>query len=86
MRIEDLRQKEVINECNCKRLGYVTDVQINIQNFSVTHIIVPGEGKCFGLFGYDYEYVIPCRCIKQIGDDLIMVSVIEEEVLEKTRR
>ena len=55
-------------------------------NFSITHIIVPGEGKCLGLFGYDSEYVIPCKCIRQIGDDLIMVSVKEEEVLEKTKR
>ena len=86
MRIEDLREKEVINECNCRRLGYVSDVEINIMNFSITHIIVPGEGKCLGLFGYDSEYVIPCKCIRQIGQDLIMVSVNEEEVLEKTKR
>lgn len=83
MRIYDLRQKEVINECDCKRLGYVVDVEFDLHTCCIQALIIPGEAKLCGLFGRDSEYVIPCRCIKQIGEDLIMVSVREEDIRVK---
>lgn len=83
MRICDLRQKEVINQCNCKRLGFVDDVEIDICNGCIVAIIVPGEPKLCGLFGRDSEFIIPFKCIIQIGEEIILVSVKEEEVLKK---
>ncbi len=85
MRICDLKNKEVINECSCKRLGYVTEMIFDLCGCCITHIIVPGEGRICGLFGHDTEYIIPCRCIKQVGEDIILVMVNEEEVLEKCK-
>ncbi|MDE5781831.1 MAG: PRC-barrel domain-containing protein, partial [Lachnospiraceae bacterium] len=42
MRIYDLKQKEVINECDCKRLGYVNDILFNECTGCIEAIIVPG--------------------------------------------
>ena len=59
MRICELREKEVINICNCKRLGCVVDIEMNICDGCVEAIIIPGPGKICGFLGTDSEYVIP---------------------------
>lgn len=74
MKMCDLRQKEVINECDCKRLGFVADLEFDICTGCIEAIIVPGPCKVFGVFGRDTEYVIPFNCIKQIGPDIILVQ------------
>lgn len=85
MRICDLREKEVINQCNCKRLGFVDDVEIDICKGCIISIIVPGAPKLCGIFGRDTEYIIPFKCVVQIGEEIILVSVKEEEVLKKCK-
>ncbi|WP_282923718.1 PRC-barrel domain-containing protein [Mediterraneibacter massiliensis] len=83
MRICELREKEVINICNCKRLGCVVDVEMNICDGCVESIIIPGPGKICGFLGTDSEYVIPFACIKKIGPDIILVEIQEEKFLQK---
>ena len=85
MRIYDLKQKEVINECDCKRLGFVSDIIFDVCSGCSEAIIVPGAPKLCGLFGRDSEYIIPYKCICQIGDDIILVKVDAEEVLKKCK-
>lgn len=79
----ELRQKEVINECTCKRLGCVVDIEFDLCNGCVQALIVPGIPKICGIFGIDSEYVIPYKCVRQIGDEIILVHVNEEEVVRK---
>ncbi|MCU6747979.1 MULTISPECIES: PRC-barrel domain-containing protein [Lachnospiraceae] len=83
MRICELREKEVINICNCKRLGCVVDIEMNICDGCVEAIIIPGPGKICGFLGTDSEYVIPFACIKKIGPDIILVEIQEEKFLQK---
>lgn len=80
MRICELKQMEVINQATCKRLGFVADIDFDICTGCITALIVPGCGKIFGIFGIEKEYVIPSSCIVQIGTDVILVNVDEEEV------
>lgn len=79
MRLSELRDKEVINIRDCKRLGHVCDLVFDEKKCHVECLIVPGPSKCFGFFGYEYEYVIPCRHICQFGDDIILVDIVIEE-------
>ena len=83
MRICELGEKEVINICNCKRLGCVVDIEMNICDGCVEAIIIPGPGKICGFLGTDSEYVIPFACIKKIGPDIILVEIQEEKFLQK---
>jgi YlmC/YmxH family sporulation protein len=83
LRICELREKEVINICNCKRLGCVVDIEMNICDGCVEAIIIPGPGKICGFLGTDSEYVIPFACIKKIGPDIILVEIQEEKFLQK---
>jgi YlmC/YmxH family sporulation protein len=80
MRMFELKQMEVINERTCRRLGYVSDIDIDMDCGCIIAIIVPGCAKVFGIFGIDKEYVIPVKCIRQIGEDIILVDVDEEEI------
>ena len=73
----DLRQKEVINIADGKRLGYVYDVEMDLKDGRVNSIIIPGDTRFFGLFGKNNDYVIPWENIKKIGMDIILVELNE---------
>lgn len=79
LRICDLRQKEVINVATCKRLGFVCDVEFDCRDGHIVALIVPGCGRIWGLFGREGEYVIPFPKICQIGEEIILVDLSEED-------
>ena len=83
MRICDLRQKEVINICTCRSLGCVNDVDIDPCNGCILFLIVPGPGKLCSFLGRDTEFVSPWKCVKQIGTDIILVEIAEDECRKK---
>lgn len=72
----DFRQKEVINIYDGKRLGFVCDVDIDMNTGKLNSIIIPGSAKFLGIFGTQDDYVIPFSSIKTIGDDIILVDYI----------
>ena len=73
-RMVEMRYKEVINICDGCRLGFVGDVEVLLPEGRVTALIVPGPCRFFGLFGRGEEFYVPWECIKQIGDDIILVD------------
>ena len=77
------KKKEVINICDCKKLGFVGDVEFNPENGCITHLIVPGPGCLCGIFGREKEYIIPFQDVCQIGDDIILVQIQEEKCFRK---
>lgn len=83
MRLCELREKEVINICDGKRLGCVVDLEFHPCSGQIEAVIIPGPGKICGFFGTDSEYVIPFACIKKIGPDIILVEIQEEKFLKK---
>ena len=74
-RFSSLKCKEVVNICDGARLGFVTDVEVDIKNGRIVAIIVPGPCKFFGMIGRRDDFVIPWNCIRQIGDDIILIEV-----------
>ena len=80
MRICELKRKEVINISDCKRLGYVGDVDFDVRTGCVLALIVPGPGSICGFLGHEKEYVIPFGSVCQIGEDIILVDVKRKDV------
>ncbi len=70
MRISELRCREVINICDCKRLGYVGDIDFDFDKGCIVAIIVPGPPTICGFLGREKEYIIPFCSIRQVGPDL----------------
>lgn len=65
--------KEVINVRDGSRLGYVADVEIEVDCGKVVAIVVPG--RChFWIFSREPDYVIPWTSIERIGEDIILVD------------
>jgi YlmC/YmxH family sporulation protein len=80
VRIFDMRQKEVINTTDGCRFGFSCDVEIDVEGGRIASVIVPGPGRIFGVFGREQEYCIPWDCVKQVGDDIILVDVETDKV------
>jgi len=81
-RLIDLQKKEVINITDGKRLGFLYDIEIDLEKGVIGSIIVPGKTKLFsffGIFGKGEEYIISYDDIKKIGDDIILVEYKEEK-------
>ena len=71
---EDLREKEVINVCDGKRLGFVSEVEFNVCDGRLTAIVVPVPSGFLGV-GCKERLVIPWDRIERIGTDVILVNV-----------
>lgn len=75
IRASDLTEKEVINITDGRRLGLISDIDVNLEKGKINAIIVPNNEKVFGLFGKEYESEIKWAEIKKIGIDVILVEV-----------
>ncbi len=75
IKISDLRNRDVINVVDGRRLGNICDLDLDLENGRVTAIVVPGTGRLFGLFGGGRDYVIPWANIVKIGVDTILVDL-----------
>lgn len=84
MRFCELKQKEVINVCTCKSLGYPIDIDVDIHKGIVLSLILPGPGRLCS-FWNDKEYLIPWSCVRQVGDDIILVEITEEKCLHGSK-
>lgn len=71
--LESLKEREVINVCDGRRLGSVCDAQLDLINGRLTAIIVPGECNFLGISKGD-DILIPWSCIERIGEDIILVK------------
>ena len=74
-RVGELQKKEVINLVDGKRLGFVYDVEIDMERGTVVALIVPGQNRIVRLFRKYEEYIISFEQIKKIGDDIILVEL-----------
>ncbi len=70
----DLTDKQVINICDGKILGYVTDFKVDSCSGRLTAIILPGEGGFFG-FKKCTDIIVPWEKICKIGVDTILVDI-----------
>ena len=66
-----LSAKEVINCTDGARLGYVTDIEICIDDCRVTALIISSCNKVFKKLD---EILIPWDKIEKIGTDVIIVN------------
>ena len=75
VKFSELRCKEVICVNDGQRLGFISDVRLEVPEGCVAAIVVPGPCRFFGLAGRQDDYVIPWKCIRRIGPDIGLVDV-----------
>lgn len=74
VKISELKQREVININDGKRLGIVYDVEIDMEKGTVDAIVIPGTGRVMGLFSRESDIVVSWENIKKIGTDVILID------------
>ena len=74
MKFTDLQCKEVICIANGQRLGFVSDVLVEIPDGTVSAIVVPGRCRWGGFSPPREDYVIPWGKICRIGPDIVLVE------------
>lgn len=85
MRFSELCDKEVVNANDCKCIGRVRDIDFDCECGRIEALIVPGPGKCMGIFGKDFEFCIPWVNIIRIGPDIILVNLDEQTMKKKIK-
>ncbi|GAF66159.1 hypothetical protein BTS2_3059 [Bacillus sp. TS-2] len=76
MKISDLQSKDIVNMENGKRLGHLSDLDINLTTGKIEAMIINGANKVMGLLGRnEQEVIIPWSNIIKIGSDVIIVEV-----------
>ncbi len=71
----ELREKDVINTCGGRRLGFICDYQIDAECGKICAIFVTDQG--FGLFFCKNAARIPWEKVVCIGEDTVLVQMPE---------
>ena len=74
MRISDIMEKEIINVKNGKKLGFITDIDLDVENGKVSSYSITGSSGNFFSRGAEIDTVF-WRDILRIGCDTIIVSI-----------
>jgi YlmC/YmxH family sporulation protein len=77
MKISDFQSKDVINIVDGKKLGQVSDLELDLRQGRIDSIVVPNHSRFFGIFGSGTDVVIPWRNIVKIGLDVVLVKLDE---------
>ncbi len=75
MRASELQAKDVINIVDGRKLGAIGDLDIDLESGVLRAMIIPAEGRFFGLLAGGEEVVIPWTQIVKIGSDVVLVDL-----------
>jgi len=75
LKISDFQTKDVINIVDGKKLGHISDLELDLRQGRIDSIVVPQSARFFGLFGGGAEVIIPWRNIVKIGEDVVLVRL-----------
>jgi YlmC/YmxH family sporulation protein len=81
LKISEFQTKDVVNILDGKKLGTVSDLEIDLKNGRIDAIVCPGPGKFFGLFASGQDIVVPWNHIVKIGSDVILVRLDDKPYL-----
>ena len=81
MSLSELRQKDVVNTLDGRRLGKVMDIEFDENEGRVEALVVPGEFRVGSMLrGEKCGVVIPWQRICKIGENVILVEVEPGEI------
>lgn len=82
MTFSELKQKDVVNVRDGRRLGKPIDLVLN-ESACVEALVVPVPGGILNLLKQDKEgCIVPWNHVLRIGDDVILVEIRQEDYPE----
>ena len=83
MSLAELKNRDVVNTLDGKRLGKVMDIEFDGRTGQVEALVVPGEFRVGSLLrGEKCGIVIPWQRICKIGENVILVELEPQELPE----
>lgn len=73
--LSGLRQMEVIDISEGKRLGFISDILFDEDFTKIDSFVIPPQGSFFSIFRRKDEFIIKWNQIKVIGVDIILVDL-----------
>ena len=70
----DLKDKEVISVVDGRRLGFISDAEIDLCTGRIISVILPPQGGCFSFVFKKGQDSYPVERYRKIGDDIILVK------------
>ena len=74
LRASELRVKEVVSVNDGKRLGYIFDMEIDMDTGKIVSFVIPGGGRILGFLGRGGELVLDWENIRKVGRDVVLVD------------
>ena len=74
IKFTELQCREVICVNSGQRLGFVSDVRIDVPEGKVCAIVVPCPGRLLPVPGRHEDYIIPWSAVCKIGPDILLVD------------
>ena len=81
-----ITEQEVIDIHSGRRLGYVSDAELDDTDGRILSLITPGRARLFGLLGREDDFVFPWGSIRRMGPDIILVDLEQNVSRRKHRR
>lgn len=77
VRASELRLLDVVNIVDGRKLGYVYDLDVDVDTGSIKALLLPGDPgrRLFSLFARKPDISIPWGRVRKIGVDVILVHV-----------
>ena len=73
---DKLKNREVINIRDGKSLGYIYDIEVNLEQGTIEGVVIPGERSFFRFkAGKSDDLLIKWDRIRTIGDDVVLVDM-----------
>ena len=71
-----LKNKEVINIYDGRSLGFVSDIEVDLEKGVIDGIVIPGYRCLMGFFSKgEVDTVIKWEKVRTVGEDVILVDV-----------
>ncbi len=76
-RLSSFSKKEIVNVKDGRRLGFLSDAEVDLLTGRVEAIVISVPAKILPMGSNCRELVIPYDKIKKIGEDIILVNIEE---------
>jgi YlmC/YmxH family sporulation protein len=79
--LSELQTKDIVMVEDGKRLGHISDLEIDVDKGRIQALVIGLKGKMMGIFGREDEMIIPWDHILTIGEDVILVRKVHQPSL-----
>ena len=73
---DKLKNREVINIRDGRSLGFICDIEVNLEKGTIEGIVIPAGKRLFSFLGTkEADQLIRWDKIRTIGDDVVLVDM-----------